>query len=218
MDKWQIAFETFFDASRSLLYKKGEVIIRPGDVPQGVYLLRKGFVRFYSISKDGEELTLLIFRPGDFFPVRFAITDQEITYYYQSMTPVEVKRATTAGFREFLKQNPEVLLTITGSILIRLRTVYERMEYLVYGSAYEKVASILYVFSKEYGEKDGDEVTIAVPLTHRDIASVIGMTRETVSVEMGRLFEKGLIGHKGKLITIVNPQRLRQESLLKSEE
>ncbi|MEN9407622.1 MAG: hypothetical protein RLZZ455_838 [Candidatus Parcubacteria bacterium] len=214
MDNSQQAFEAFFDASRSLFYKKGEVIIRPGDVPQGVYLLRKGFVRFYSVSKDGEELTLLIFKPGDFFPVRFAITDQEITYYYESMTAVEVKRATTLSFREFLKGNPEVLLTITGSILIRLRTVYERMEYLVYGSAYEKVASILYVFAKEYGETVPEGVMIGVPLTHRDIASVIGMTRETVSVEMGRLFEKNLITHKGKCVVVCNPEKLRKESLL----
>lgn len=209
-------FEAFFNASRTLAYKKGEIIIRPGDVPQGVHLLRKGFVRFYSVSGEGEELTLLIFKPGDFFPVRFAITDQEITYYYEAMTPVEVKRASTQSFRAFLKEHPDVLLAITGSILIRLRTVYERMEYLVYGSAYEKVASILYVFSKEYGEKEKDGVVITVPLTHRDIAAVIGMTRETVSVEMGKLEGKKLISHEGKFVVVADPKKLRQESLLKS--
>ncbi|MBI2443139.1 MAG: Crp/Fnr family transcriptional regulator [Candidatus Levybacteria bacterium] len=209
-------FEQFFSTSRLFSYKKGDIIIRPDEVPQGVYFLQKGFVRFYNISDEGEELTFLIFKPGDFFPVRFAITDESITYYYEPMTSVDVRRVSTELFRIFLKKNPEVLYEIAGSILLRLRTVFERMQYLAYGNAYEKVASILYVFSKEYGKEEKEGVLITVPMTHKDIASVIGMTRETVSVEMGKLSEKGLISHEGKYVVVKNPEKLRKESLLKS--
>ena len=209
--------EEVFSTSSVTLYRKGEIIIRPDDTPQGVYFLIKGFVRFYALSREGQELTFLIFRSGDFFPARFAFTNQPIQYYYETLTAVEVKRVATEEFQTFLKENPETLFAITGSILIRLRTIFERMEYLVYGNAYEKVASILYVFAKEYGEKEGGDIVITVPLTHKDIAAVVGMTRETVSVEMSKLAEKGLISHEGKFVLVKQLKQLKQESLLKSQ-
>lgn len=207
--------KTLFVSSHSIFYRKGEIIIRPDDTPQGVYFLVKGFVKFYCVSREGGELIFLIFKRGDFFPARFAITNEPITYYYETMTPVEVKRVPTESFRLFLKQHPDVLYGITASMMNRLRIVFERMQHLAYGSAYEKVASILYMFSQEYGKKERGGVSITVPLTHKDIAFLIGLTRETVSLEMGILSEKKLISHVGKLVVVKNPQKLRQESLLK---
>ncbi len=214
MDPQEALARFFSSVTKEIAYKKGEIIMRPDDAPQGVYFVLKGYVRFYTLSKEGEELTFLLLGPGDFFPVRWALTGQQLAYYYEAMTPVVLQRAAKDRFVAFLETNPGVLVAITGAILTRLKTVFDRMEYLAYGNAYEKVASIIYVFARDYGAKEGRQTLVRIPLTHQDIASLIGVTRETVTVEMGKLSDAGVITHKGKALAVENMEKLRKESLL----
>jgi CRP-like cAMP-binding protein len=201
--------------AQTVQYRKGEIVIRPGDTPTGISVITKGYVRFYSLSKEGQELTFFVFQPGDFFPVRWTLTGHPIHYYYETMTPVEIRRVSTEIFQTFLLEHADVLFELTGKVLLRLRRIFERMEYIIYGNAYERVASVLYVFAKEYGVKIGKGIKIAVPLTHKDIASVVGLTRETVSVEMGRLSEKGYVKVKDKRLVLYEAEKLKKEALLR---
>ncbi|MBI4080232.1 MAG: Crp/Fnr family transcriptional regulator [Candidatus Levybacteria bacterium] len=207
----------FFSSYKTLSYRKRETMLRVDDTPQGVYFITKGFVRFYSLSTEGEELTLLLFKPHDFFPVRWAITGRPLYYSYETMTPVEAIRAPRIAFIDYLKQNPEVLFQITGSILIRLNTTFERMKYLVFGNAYEKVASMFVLCVLHYGKEKGKSVIIEVPLTHQDIATLIGLTRETVSVEIGKLTRKGILTDLGKQFCVNDIEKLKKEARWSTE-
>lgn len=59
----------FFAGFKKLSFKKSETILRADDEPRGVFYLKKGYVKLYSLSKDAQELTLIIFKAGDFFPI-----------------------------------------------------------------------------------------------------------------------------------------------------
>lgn len=205
--------ESFFSRFKKYHYKKGEIILRGGDTPYGVYFINKGYVKDYSISKDGEELILIIFKPGDFFPIIWAVNNTARTYYAEAMTSVEVWRAPREKFLEFITANPDVLLELTSKILIRFGGVLQRMEYLAFGNAYEKVASIVLICAERFGKKEGKNIVIQVPLTHKDIAELLGVTRETASIEMKKLEKKEIISYRSKFIRVKNLNRLRKESL-----
>lgn len=185
-----------------------------GEDIQGVYFLKKGFLRLYSVSSEGEEFTLIIFRPGDIFPVSWAIADIKSNYFLEALTRIEVWRAQKSKFVELASENPDVLLEILNKITVRLMSVLRRMEYLVFGDACNKVASILLILSERFGEKTKTGVEIKVPLTHKDIAALLGVARETVSLEMENLKEKGIIEYSRKIVSIKSPIRLKRESQL----
>ena len=207
--------DRFFSGHKHRTYKKRDTLIHEGDVPNCVYYIKSGYIRLYSISKDGEELTRLIMRPGDLFPIRYAVGLQDIDYYAETMTPVEAWQCPREDFRKFLVDHPEVLMLVSANLLTRMGGLYKRMEYLVFGSAFEKVASILLICGERFGKKEGSETIIQVPLTHKDIASLVGVTRETVSIEMEKLEKKKLITcGKDRCITIHNVKALEKESLL----
>lgn len=212
------SLSAFFALYKTISYKKREVILRAEDIPQGVYFIKKGFVRLYAISKEGEELTLLIFKQYDFFPVHWAITSLPIYYNYESLTPVEISRAPRDTFVTYLKTNPDVLFHIAGSVLVRLNNTFERMKYLVYGNAYAKVASILTISARGYGAVHEKGILIEVPLTHQDLANLIGLTRETVSVEMSRLEKKGIVLDLGKYLCITDLNLLKKEAKWSKED
>ena len=86
-------FETFYDQFKPRDYKKGEILIRADDDPQGIFCLREGYIRQYTISKTGTELTLHILQPISFFPMVWAINGTPNVYYFEALTPVVVGRA-----------------------------------------------------------------------------------------------------------------------------
>lgn len=206
----------FFSKFKKHYYKKGEMILRGGDSPQGVYFINKGYIKDYSISKEGEELTLIIFKPEDFFPMQWVFNNRPNAHYFEAMTEVELWRCKKEEFINFIKDNPDIFFELTSHILIRMGGIMQRMEYLAFGNAYEKVASILMICAERFGEKKGNGSIINIPLTHRDIAMLVGMTRETVSIETKKLERKGIIGYAGRLIFVKNIKKLQEESLLDS--
>ena len=81
------ALDQFFVNPHPFHYKKGEMILRAGEPLSSVFYIKKGYVRVFSLSKIGEELTLIIFRPGDFFPTMSIIVKPLNTYFIEAMTP-----------------------------------------------------------------------------------------------------------------------------------
>ncbi|MBF8250035.1 MAG: CarD family transcriptional regulator [Candidatus Levybacteria bacterium] len=203
----------FFSKYKKYRYKKGEIILRGGDAPQGVYFIHKGYVRDYSISKDGEELTLIIFKPEDFFPMNWVFNDNPNLHYFEAMTAVELWRCPKKDFTVFLKANPDVFFELSSHVTLRLGGLLQRMEYLAFGNAYEKVASILMICAERFGEKSDRGIRIPIPLTHKDLAMLVGMTRETVSIEIKKLERKGIVEDDKRSIIITSMRRLKSESL-----
>ena len=206
--------QNFFAKGKVFDYKKGETILRSGDMPQGVFLIKKGYVKDYSISKDGEELTLIIFKPDDFFPMQWVFNNRQNYHYFVAMSAVELWRVSKDEFISYIEANPDLFFELTSHIVLRLGGIMQRMEYLAFGNAYEKVASILAICAERFGKTEKDGVAIQVPFTHKDIANLLGITRETVSVEIKKLERKGIIAKSGQLLIIKDIRRLELESLL----
>lgn len=206
----------FFNQFKKLHFKKGQIILQPDTTPLGVFYLEKGYVKAYSTSKEGKELTIIIFKPEDIFPYAWAISGIENRYYYEAMTAIEVYRSPKEELLNSISSNADILLTLSKRIVVRMMGLAQRMEYLAFGNAYAKVASMLVICAERFGKAEGKHVVIQVPLTHKDIANLLGVTRETISIEMKKLEKKDLIDQKGKFITIKNMQKLEQESLIEN--
>lgn len=210
--------DEFFHHYTHLYFKRKEMILRSDDAKSNIYYIKNGFVRAYRISENGEELTLLILKPGDFFPMTYGLNNFPNIYYLEALTPLETWRAPQEKFLMFLKDSPDIFFALSTLVMDRFDGLLARMEYMVWSKAYTKIAAILLICAKSFGEKNGDDVIVKVPLTHKDIATLVGLTRETTSIEMKKLEKKGLFRRKGRLLIIKDMQKLQQESLLNNQE
>ena len=204
----------FFSKYKSYNYKKGDVILHPGDTPQGIYFLKNGFARLYSFSKEGKELTLVMYKGGDFFPVVWSFRGTRSAYYFETLSDVVIERAPREDFMEFIKNNYDVFLEVNDHILERFQVALKRMQYLTFGNASAKLASILLICGKDFGVEKNGQIEIQVPLTHKDIANLVGIARETVSVELKKFDRAGFIGYSGKLLVIKDRKGLEKEAIL----
>lgn len=206
----------FFSDFKKLSFKKGQLILRAGDKPPGIFYLKKGYTKLYSLSKDAQELTLIIFKAGNIFPLMWTLNETPNTYYLEAITPVDLYQAPKEEFLKFIKNDNEVLFELTRRILTRFGGVLTRMEYAIFGHAQSKVASIILICAERFGIKAKQGIVIQIPLTHQDIANLIGVARETVSIEMENFKKKGLISHLRKYLVIKDIQKLKRESVLES--
>lgn len=159
-------------------------------------------------------MTLIIFKPGDIFPVSWAINRAASGYFVEAMTPAELWRVPRDQFLQFIRDKPDILFELTRRMLERFLGLMRRMEHLVFGNAHSKVASILLICAERFGRKIGGDRVIDVPLTHNDIATLVGLTRETVSIEMKKLENKGYLISRQRLMVIKNIKGLARESAI----
>ena len=194
----------FSDGSR-LKFSKNEGLIHANEEPQGVYLIKSGFVKAYSISRNGNENLLLIHQAGDFIPLPWALDGEHTTgLRYEAMSDVNVLRTSKEKLRSALGDNPWLAQQIMSQTVSMLGLYTQRIQTLEYRSARGRIISELIHLAERFGRNQGQEVVIDAPITHQDIADSINMTRETASRAIELLFEEGLMGQDEHLFTVKN--------------
>jgi CRP-like cAMP-binding protein len=202
--------EKYFSQHQLLNYHKGEVILRANDIPSGISYLKSGVVRLYTLSPEGEELTLHAFRPGSFFPASWALQEQANKHYYEALNDVTLYRAPTKAVLGFILDNPDVHFDLTTRLMIALDGFSIKLEHLVFDRAVGKTSSLLLYLADQFGKEDSSEVTIQLPFTHDNLASWLGMTRVSISQAMTKLKKRKLISYRKGLITIKDRQKLSE--------
>lgn len=204
--------DRFFCQYQPLHFKKGEVIVRAEDPIFGIYFLKRGLVKQYVISKDGDEVTIHIFTSPSFFPMMLILGELENRYFFEAQTNVEVFRAPVDKTLRFVKEDPQVLFDLTKRFAQGLNGLSIRLENLMFEEAYKRVVFLLLYLAEKFGQKEDGKIIIELPLTHKDIASWINLTRETVSRQIEKLINKGLISHKNHQLIIYKLHQLEQET------
>jgi CRP-like cAMP-binding protein len=191
-------------------FAREETIIDGIDEPEGVYLIKQGFVKAFSVSKAGFGNLLLIHEAGEFIPLPWALDGAHTTgLYYDAMNDVTVLRASKDKLRTAMGHNPWLSQEITKQA-VNIITVYtQRIQTLEFRSARGRIISEILNLAERFGEEHGKEVFINAPITHQDIADSINMTRETASRALEILFDEGLVGQKDHLFTILDLPKLR---------
>lgn len=198
----------FFEDYRTFVYKPGETIIQPGEKLTTIHYLEIGYVSQQIISENGEDFILNIFKPGSYFPISLVIQGLENEYFYESLTEVKVKKAPIKEVLLFLKNNPAAMEELLLRLSAGLNMLATRTEALVFGDAGRKVAATLYFTAQRFGKNKDNKLIISFPLTHKRIATMTGITRETVSIEMSKLKKKKIIDYKGKQVSILDIKQL----------
>lgn len=204
------ALVDLFHHGTRLTYKKGELIIRPGEKPSAVFFIEEGLVKAYDITKYGEENLLIIRREEEVFPILRTFTGEGPTIIYEAMCPVTVWRLSSRYYLEAIEHNPHLLRSILDMVVEMYRLHSERIINLEYRSVRERLISFLLTMAKRFGEEQKNgSVIVNVPLKQQDIASSINASRETTGRELSKLEQKGLIDSNHlKRITLLDIEKL----------
>jgi len=127
-----------------------------------------------------------------------------------AIEPCELLVLNRSHFFDFIKGNENVIQSILSAISMRLRRTDDLLEDTCFLNISARFAKKLVELAEEHGEQDGDLILINLDLKQRDLASMVGATRESINKELRLLREKGLISMIGSQIQIFNLELLRR--------
>ncbi len=201
----------FFAQYPSTVVRKKELLVRAGDIVQSIYYVKSGVIKQYSISDEGQELTLHMHKPGSNFYLAWLNGQSESYYYFEAMTRAEVIKAPVAELKVFISQHPGVLEEVNERVFRGIDQVLFRLETLAFGSATTKVAAALLLLAKRFGKTSAAGRVIELPLTHHELALFCALTRETVSMEMSNLKKQGAVDRINGQVVIKDEAFLRSQ-------
>ncbi len=194
--------EDFFTAKNHKDYKKGEIVIRAGEEPLGVFYIKKGIVRQYHITPYGSEFTLNMFKPKAYFPMPWVIADIKNIYFFEAMTDLELNLAPKKDILNLIDENPGIIRDLLKRIYAGIEGIWIRMEALMTRDAKARVAAVLMIFAKRFGVIGRNKTRVNLRLTENEIASYAGLTRESVSRVIQRLKKNNCISLKRGFYTV----------------
>lgn len=179
-------------------YPKNSVLFNEGDSTDSLYIIHGGKVKASIIDDQGKEVILTIFGPGDYFGEIALIDGKERSATIMTREAVKVLIISRRNFRKVLASNPNLSLGLLKGLVGRLRESNKLIESLAFMDVYGRIARLFMNLARPDGEKS----VIDDKLTHKDISSMIGSSREMVSRIMKELIDGGYISVRKKRITI----------------
>ncbi|MGV6859840.1 MAG: Crp/Fnr family transcriptional regulator [bacterium] len=185
-----------FIASKGELRKfpKNNVLITEGDISDSMYIIRGGQVKVYVTNGRGKEAVLNIQEEGDFFGELALIDGEERSASVVSLSPVEVILVTRDAFEAALKERPEMAVTFLSSVTQRVRYLTDVVKNMALNDVSGRVC---YTLEHLACENEDGQREIHIRLTHKDIANMVGASREMVSRIMRDLVQDGCIRQEG---------------------
>ncbi len=181
------------------------------DWGNSVYLVVQGWVKIRTYNYDGKEITLNILGAGDIFGEMALLLSSPRSTDVLSLTAVVIGSLPADDFMALVKSSYLVGLNLAKMMAKRLQQVNRRLRMRQADSVARLVDVLLFLAE---GRGKSSAVGVAIPmLTHQELGSLCGLSRETVTRSMSKLEKKGIIERPDR-DSIYVPNLLALEKLL----
>lgn len=196
--------------ARMRTFARKNLVYLPSDSADGVFLLADGRIQLSSYTHDGKQAIIGFIEPGELFGELALIYAGVREEHAEAVAKSLVIWIPTSDLQSVMEQSSALAFGVTRLIGFRRRRIERRLKSLMFRSSRDRVLRLLCELAEQYGKPDPAGMLIALPLSHQDMANLIGSTRETVTTLLGELQLEGLIDVGRKRIFVKNPLRLAQ--------
>lgn len=182
---------------------KHHVIFSPGVASDAIYFIEKGRVRLTRLSAEGKTVILALLGPGDLIG-EAAWEAGEHDSYAETLEDSRIYQISREAFQTLIRENPEFGLRLIQIIGMRLKQAQARIEDLVFRQVPSRVARLLVSLAESHGRVTPNGIKVEFPLTHQEIADLVGSSRVTVTQILNKFRTSNWIEMESKRVTIHN--------------
>ena len=193
-------------------YGSGEVVFAQGAENNGVYCVSGGAVGIRRLDNNGNSVLLGLAYPGDTIGYRSFLTGSEHKTGAEALGPSVVCHIDRVTVAELLAQNPALGLRFLKRSIGETEHAHDMMFRQATLSNRHKLVHLLLVLVQRHGRPNSNgSQSIDLPVSRRDLASMVGTRHETISRIIGRLETDGVAHFSGRQVTIPNVRALAAE-------
>lgn len=182
----------------------------PGAPANLIYLVRTGIVKIYKVNDEGRELTLHFLTKDSLFGELSIVSPVPHDTAAEAYEDTQLLTIPKDEFMRVMMRNAGLAVEMMRLVGDRRRQLENRVESLLFRSAHARLAALFLELCGPFGVRDSRGVIINLKLTHKEIASLIGATRETVSFAILDMRRDELILTEGKRVIVIDEAGLKR--------
>ncbi|MCL6547275.1 MAG: Crp/Fnr family transcriptional regulator [Alicyclobacillus sp.] len=174
-------------------YNRGEYVFLEGEDREAVYFIRRGLVKILKVDEDGREHIVSILGAGQMFPHVGFFQEGPYPATAQALEKSILLAIRTSQFDALLTEHPDIARKVMRVMGQKILQLHEKLQELAVYDSKQRVVALIRHFAEEHGEPQPDGVHLKLPVTHGEMAQMIGMTRESVNRVWNQLRREGVL-------------------------
>lgn len=187
------AWDTLRRRGSAVSVDAGGSVFMQGDRHDGIWLIEEGTVRTFYAAPSGREITLAYWTRGHF------VGGPEIFGGGQHIWSADVAQACkllylpSAVIRKLIETQPSFALCLIEGLVAKGKCYSALAQMLGTRSVVERLAQLLVILAETHGRRDGNRLIIERRITQDQIATIVGSTRQWVTMTLDKFQKKGII-------------------------
>ena len=179
---------------------KGSVVVSRHETGGALYLLTAGRAKACLVAQDGRELTLGYLQAPDQFGSTGVAENSARAADIIAVSDVEVLVLEASDLEHAVELDPGLALALIAGLSRRLRETTERLEELAFHDAGHRVMRVILNVATASYESMG--APIVSDMTHLEIATLAGTSRETATRVVATLAREGTLLSRGRKLFV----------------
>jgi CRP/FNR family transcriptional regulator len=202
--------ERLAESARVIDVRRRRFVYRAGEEADALYAITSGRIKLCRIEPQTEREAVIDILPqgalfGESALYSTAGTRQNCAVAYESSM---LLRISADDFKLAMAREPRLHEYTFRLIGHRLEHAEQRLADFALNAIPARLDRLLVDFSDRYGVQESAGVLIDIPLPHREIASIVGSTRESVTVRLNAMRREGTIDFVNRKILVKRPEGL----------
>ena len=182
-------------------YRKGVILIQEGEFGDTLYIVLSGRIKVFSLGPNDREITFGLYGSGEFVG-EMSLDGGPRAASVVTMEPTTCVVITRPTLLEHIAQYPEFAFELLAKVITRARMATRDARNMALMDSYGRLVALLDDLAVP--QDDGTRRLIS-RLTHAEIASRIGCSREMVSRLLKDLERGGYTATIGRGLHILKP-------------
>lgn len=193
------------DAVKQVSFDRGDVVFAQGEPSTSLYSLSTGITKITCLTSEGREQIVGISSPGKLLVGLQSLNDDYYRYSAVAETPVKACKIRHRALLKAVNSSGDVAMRLIDALNAQLAHSRELMRVMGHKCAAAKIASFITLLIPKH-QKNGRPLTL--PFSRAEIASLLGLSEETVCRQMAKMKRRGIVYSPRGKIEVLDWDRL----------
>ncbi|RHW42302.1 Crp/Fnr family transcriptional regulator [Neobacillus notoginsengisoli] len=204
-------FEEVVKIAQTRFYKNKTYVFMQDDPLDRVFFIHSGKVKIYKTDPSGKEQIISVLEPGEMFPHAGFFRKGNFPAHAEIVENAELIVVPIQEFEKLLIAFPDLSIKLFKVLGEKIVDLQARLEAQILHNTYEQIILLLLRLTKSNGRHEEGVYKITTQFTNKELANMIGTSRETVSRTVNYLRRKQYISQNENGFYLIDREALQEE-------
>ncbi len=202
--------DNYFSEKKQMLFTKNKIIIRQGEVFDGIVCIREGVAKVFQTKKDKEDFIFWFAKPGDLLGVDSFINKDVYSYSVMAVESTKICLISKNDIDNIVKIKPEISIEMIKLLCERIDYIEKRMVSIAQKGIKQQLAEVLLLLSfKSSSHANSFIISHSV----KDLANIIGTTQNYIYKLLSEFSQNKIVTTERRVLKIIDVKKLSKISV-----